>query len=173
MAAILFIVAWGLIDFHHIGPILRRHPRERIIFLVTFVGTLIDLEKGIFAGVLVSLVFYLYRTSRPSVRELVPDPEAPDDPRRKWRPGGGGHATLPAAGDAARRGLAVLRCGRARHHRFRALDEPRPAAARTSSSAPSRWVQRPVGLRDARPGGGSGGAPWAGTSTSSASSPTC
>ncbi len=86
MAAILFIVAWGLIDFHHIGPILRRHPRERIVFLVTFIGTLVDLEKGIFAGVLVSLVFYLYRTSRPSVRELVPDPRAVDDPRRKWVP---------------------------------------------------------------------------------------
>jgi SulP family sulfate permease len=95
MAAILFIVAWGLIDWHHILPIVRRHPRERIIFLVTFVGTLIDLEKGIFAGVLVSLVFYLYRTSRPSIREMLPNPAALSDPRRKWSPAQEGQARCP------------------------------------------------------------------------------
>ncbi|HEX7971481.1 MAG TPA: SulP family inorganic anion transporter, partial [Thiobacillus sp.] len=72
MAAILFIVAWGLIDFHHIGEILKRHKRESIVLAITFVGTLVDLEKGIFLGILVSLLFYLYRTSRPTIRELVP-----------------------------------------------------------------------------------------------------
>jgi sulfate permease, SulP family len=72
MAAILFIVAWSLIDFHHIGEIIKRHKRERIVLALTFVGTLIDLEKGIFLGILVSLMFYLYRTSQPSIRELVP-----------------------------------------------------------------------------------------------------
>ncbi|MEW6120256.1 MAG: SulP family inorganic anion transporter [Pseudomonadota bacterium] len=86
MAAILFIVAWGLIDFHHIGEIARRHPRERIVLALTFVGTLIDLEKGIFLGILVSLLFYLYRTSRPSIRELVPIAGDYDDPRRKFAP---------------------------------------------------------------------------------------
>jgi MFS superfamily sulfate permease-like transporter len=54
MAAILFIVAWGLIDFHHIGEILKRHKRESIVLAITFVGTLVDLEKGIFLGILVS-----------------------------------------------------------------------------------------------------------------------
>jgi SulP family sulfate permease len=84
MAAILFIVAWSLIDFHHIGEIIKRHKRERIILALTFVGTLVDLEKGIFLGILVSLLFYLYRTSRPSIRELVPLASERDNPRRKF-----------------------------------------------------------------------------------------
>lgn len=84
MAAILFIVAWSLIDFHHIGEIVKRHKRERIVLALTFVGTLVDLEKGIFLGILVSLLFYLYRTSQPSIRELVPDPAELGNPRRKF-----------------------------------------------------------------------------------------
>lgn len=86
MAAILFIVAWGLIDFHHIGEVIKRHKRERIVLALTFVGTLIDLEKGIFLGILVSLLFYLYRTSQPSIRELVPSHAERDNPRRKFVP---------------------------------------------------------------------------------------
>jgi SulP family sulfate permease len=88
MAAILFIVAWSLIDFHHIGEIFKRHKRERIVLALTFFGTLIDLEKGIFLGILVSLMFYLYRTSRPSIRELVPLAAERDNPRRKFVPAG-------------------------------------------------------------------------------------
>jgi SulP family sulfate permease len=86
MAAILFIVAWSLIDFHHIGEILKRHKRERIILAITFVGTLVDLEKGIFLGILVSLLFYLQRTSQPSIRELVPLASELGNPRRKFQP---------------------------------------------------------------------------------------
>lgn len=84
MAGILFIVAWGLIDFHHIEEIVRRHPRERIILAMTFVGTLVDLEKGIFLGILVSLIFYLSRTSQPAVQERAPSTATLDDPRRKF-----------------------------------------------------------------------------------------
>lgn len=83
MAAILFIVAWSLIDFHHIGEILKRHNRERIILGITFIGTLVDLEKGIFLGILASLMFYLYRTSQPSIRELVPSFSNRLNPQRK------------------------------------------------------------------------------------------
>jgi SulP family sulfate permease len=95
MAAILFIVAWNLIDFHHIGEIFRRHKRERIILLLTFLGTLVDLEKGIFLGILVSLLFYLYRTSQPSIRELLPDPGDAANPRRKFVPAATGMPSCP------------------------------------------------------------------------------
>ena len=95
MAAILFIVAWSLIDFHHIGEILKRHKRERIILALTFVGTLVDLEKGIFLGILVSLLFYLHRTSQPSIRELVPLADELDNPRRKFVPIAGGAPSCP------------------------------------------------------------------------------
>lgn len=84
MAAILFIVAWNLIDFHHIAQIIKRYRRERIVFALTFIGTLIDLEQGIFLGILTSLIFYLYRTSQPSMRELVPPKSELSDPRRKF-----------------------------------------------------------------------------------------
>ena len=75
MAGILFLVAWGLIDFHHIGSVGKTSRAETLILWVTLIGTLINLEKGIFFGVLLSLMFYLYRTSRPQVQAVVPDPE--------------------------------------------------------------------------------------------------
>ena len=84
VAAVLFIVAWGLIDGHEIAAILRRHPRERVVLLLTFFGTLIDLEKGLFLGILTSLVFYLYRTSRPAIQERVPPRAELGNPRRKF-----------------------------------------------------------------------------------------
>ena len=75
MAGILFLVAWGLIDFHHIRSIWHLSRTESLVLWVTLLGTLIDLEKGIFFGVLLSLLFYLSRTSRPQVQAVVPDPE--------------------------------------------------------------------------------------------------
>lgn len=72
MAGILFLVAWGLIDFHHIASIIRTSRAETIILFVTLIGTLIDLEKGIFFGILLSLALYLFRVSRPSIVPSVP-----------------------------------------------------------------------------------------------------
>ncbi|MEK6663068.1 MAG: SulP family inorganic anion transporter [Pseudomonadota bacterium] len=74
MAGLLFLVAWGLIDFHHIIAIAKASRAESVILWVTLIGTLINLEKGIFFGILLSLMFYLYRTSRPQVKAVVPDP---------------------------------------------------------------------------------------------------
>jgi len=84
MAGILFLVAWGLIDFHHIAEILEHHRKESIVLAVTFIGTLIDLEKGIFLGIIVSLIFYLYRTSRPNIRSLAPISAEKFNPNRKF-----------------------------------------------------------------------------------------
>jgi SulP family sulfate permease len=72
MAGILFLVAWGLIDFHHIQSIWQTSKPEAAILWVTLIGTLINLEEGIFAGVLLSLIMYLYRTSRPELSPVVP-----------------------------------------------------------------------------------------------------
>lgn len=77
MAGILFLVAYGLIDFHHIHSILHTSKQETAILAVTLFGTLVDLEKGIFFGIILSLMLYLYRTSRPAVIAVVPD-AAPD-----------------------------------------------------------------------------------------------
>jgi len=75
MAGILFLVAWGLIDFHHISSIMKTSRGETVILWVTLVGTLIDLEKGIFFGILLSLAIYLYRVSKPGMRPVVPSKE--------------------------------------------------------------------------------------------------
>ncbi|MFA6121679.1 MAG: SulP family inorganic anion transporter [Sideroxydans sp.] len=75
MAGILFLVAWGLIDFHHITAIGKSSRSETVILWVTLIGTLIDLEKGIFFGILLSLTIYLYRVSRPGMLAVVPAKE--------------------------------------------------------------------------------------------------
>ena len=82
MAAILFLVAWGLIDFHHIKRIARASRAETAVLATTFFATLfLELEFAIFLGVMLSLILYLSRTSRPRVVPRVPDP---NDPRRKF-----------------------------------------------------------------------------------------
>ncbi len=73
MAGILFLVAWGLIDAHHIGVLPKISLQETVVLWVTLIGTLIDLEKGIFFGIALSLALYLYRTSRPAMEPVLPD----------------------------------------------------------------------------------------------------
>lgn len=75
MAGILFLVAWGLIDFDHIISIGKTSRAETVILWVTLLGTLVDLEKGIFFGIVLSLALYLYRVSRPSIVPSVPASE--------------------------------------------------------------------------------------------------
>ncbi len=85
MAGILFLVAWGLIDFHEISHILKASKRETGIMGVTFFGALfLELELAIFAGVMLSLVLYLMRVSRPRIVTRVPDPS---QPKRKFNTG--------------------------------------------------------------------------------------
>ena len=82
MAGILFLVAWGLIDFHHIGRVLKTSRSESGILLTTFFATLfLELEFAILLGVMLSLAIYLARTSRPNVLSRVPDPK---DPKRAF-----------------------------------------------------------------------------------------
>ncbi|HEC28551.1 MAG TPA: SulP family inorganic anion transporter [Gammaproteobacteria bacterium] len=78
MAGILFLVAWGLIDFKEICHILKSSRRETAIMAVTFLGALfLELEFAIFAGVLLSLVIYLDRVSKPRIVTRAPDPRLP------------------------------------------------------------------------------------------------
>jgi SulP family sulfate permease len=75
MGGILFLVAWGLIDFHHISHIWHTSKAETVILVVTLVGTLFNLEMGIFMGVVLSLVLFLYKSSKPEIVPVVPAPE--------------------------------------------------------------------------------------------------
>jgi SulP family sulfate permease len=78
MAGILFLVAWGLIDFDEIVHVLKTSHAETAILLATFAATLfLALEEAIIIGVLLSLAVYLSRTSKPDVRVRAPDPHSP------------------------------------------------------------------------------------------------
>lgn len=75
MASLLFMVAWGLLDFGAIRTIARTSRAEALVLALTFAATLLmSLEIAILVGVTLSLVVYLNRTSRPQMRALVPDP---------------------------------------------------------------------------------------------------
>ena len=72
MAAILLMVAWNLIDWHHIKIIYRAGKNEAMVFSVTFGATLLlPMEFAIYLGVLLSLVLYLRRTSKPNITALA------------------------------------------------------------------------------------------------------
>lgn len=74
MAGILLIVAWRLIDFHHIRNIVQVSRSETLILATTFFATLfVELEFAIYVGVMLSLIVYLMRTARPRITSLVPD----------------------------------------------------------------------------------------------------
>ena len=78
MAAILFMVAWSLVDFHHIHKIVRASRSESVVLWSTFIATLLlDLEFAILLGVILSLVVYLTQASRPKVLVRMPDPRLP------------------------------------------------------------------------------------------------
>lgn len=78
MAAILFMVAYSLIDAHYIRAVLRTSRQETVVMALTFSAALFaDLEFAIYAGVLMSVMLYLTRTSRPLLLDVKPDP-APD-----------------------------------------------------------------------------------------------
>lgn len=74
MAGILLLVAYNLIDWHHIHSIFHTSRAEAGILATTFFATLfLELEFAIYAGVMLSLVMYLSRTSRPKITTMAPD----------------------------------------------------------------------------------------------------
>lgn len=76
MGAILFMVAWGLIDLPQIRAVIRTTRRETVVLLVTFFSAvLVHLEFAIYAGVLISLILYLNQVSRPKILDVKPDPQ--------------------------------------------------------------------------------------------------
>jgi SulP family sulfate permease len=75
MAGILFLIAWGLIDLKAMRNIVRTSRSETAVLAVTLLATLTtELEFAIYIGVLLSLMLYLSRTSRPRILDVKPDP---------------------------------------------------------------------------------------------------
>ncbi len=81
MGGVILLVAYNLVDFHHIHKLFRLGPSEATVLGATFIATLfLELEFAIYLGVFLSLTLYLNRTSKPYIAELSPDP---DDDKRK------------------------------------------------------------------------------------------
>ncbi len=77
VSGLLFLVAWRLINFKQILSILRADQNEAIILGLVFFGTVFfSIEFAILAGVIMSLMIFLRKTSHPRLSPRVPDPEA-------------------------------------------------------------------------------------------------
>ncbi|WP_126456764.1 SulP family inorganic anion transporter [Sulfuriflexus mobilis] len=78
MGGVILLVAYGLVDFHHIESTVRKNRSETMILVVTFLSTLfLELEFAIYLGVLLSILIFLARTSKPEMTVLAPDPQSP------------------------------------------------------------------------------------------------
>jgi len=74
MGGVILLVAYNLIDFHHIRQTLVFSKSESSILLTTFFATLfLELEFAIYLGVLLSLVLFLAKTSTPHIPTLSID----------------------------------------------------------------------------------------------------
>jgi len=77
VAGLLFLVAWRLINFSQIRKILSADISEAVILGIVFFGTVFfSIEFAILAGVILSLVIFLRKTSHPRLSPRVPDPES-------------------------------------------------------------------------------------------------
>ncbi|MFV0421158.1 SulP family inorganic anion transporter [Oleidesulfovibrio sp.] len=73
MAGVIMLVAWNLLDFEHIRRIMRAGSGEPLVFAVTLVSTLtVKLEFALIAGVALSLLIYLHRTTHPHFMPMAP-----------------------------------------------------------------------------------------------------
>lgn len=83
MGGVILIVAYNLIDIHHIGQVIKNSKSETAILLTTFFATLfLELEFAIYLGVLLSLVMFLARTSTPEIVTLSIDDEGGTEKRK-------------------------------------------------------------------------------------------
>ena len=74
MAGVILLVAYNLIDFHHIAQVLKFSRSESAVLLTTFFATLfLELEFAIYLGVLLSLILFLAKTPTPIIPTLSLD----------------------------------------------------------------------------------------------------
>jgi len=81
IAAILFPIAWGLIDFDYVRKLRHSNRADLWVCVATFAATLtLPLEIAVFTGVFLTLALYLRRARQLYITEMVGGGD--DDPRR-------------------------------------------------------------------------------------------
>ncbi len=99
LAAIMFVIAWGLIDWHHFLRIAATSRGDAAVCLGTFLATLVaPLAYAVFIGIVLNLALYLRKAGRLHMNELIQAPggrylERPIGERGD-RGGGGGQKVM-------------------------------------------------------------------------------
>ena len=90
IAGVLFVIAYGLIDWRYARRLYGSNNADFAVCVGTFAATLLlKLELAVFVGVFLNLALYLRRARQVFVVELVETPEAASRP--------GGATTLPGS----------------------------------------------------------------------------
>jgi SulP family sulfate permease len=78
LAAVLFVVAYGLIEFKAIMRVLRTSRADAATCAATFFATLLlPLEYAIYVGIALNIGLYLHHASRLQIAEMVPSASGP------------------------------------------------------------------------------------------------
>ncbi len=73
LAAMLMVISFGMIDRHGLVMAWRATKSDRIVIAITFFSTLLlELEKAVYVGVILSIFLFLRKASHPSVYKMVP-----------------------------------------------------------------------------------------------------
>ncbi|MEI8658149.1 SulP family inorganic anion transporter [Vibrio sp. Hal054] len=73
MGGILLVVAYNLVDIPYIRSIIQQDKKESAVLMTTFFAAIVlHLELSIYVGIMMSMFFYLRRTSRPLVDKVTP-----------------------------------------------------------------------------------------------------
>jgi SulP family sulfate permease len=78
VAAILFLIAYSLVDVGRIRSILATDRSESAVMVVTMLAALfLGLATAIYAGVILSLLLFLNKAAHPGIRDVKPDYRGP------------------------------------------------------------------------------------------------
>ena len=78
IAAILFVIAYGLIDWRYAQRLFRSNTADLAVCIGTFLATMtIPLEIAVFVGVFLNIALYLRRAKQVYLREILHDPNSP------------------------------------------------------------------------------------------------
>ncbi|MEL7087731.1 MAG: SulP family inorganic anion transporter, partial [Planctomycetota bacterium] len=113
IAAILFPIAWGLMDFDYVRRIAKSNPADLLVCVGTFAATLtLSLEIAVFVGIFLTIALYLQRARQLYITEMVRTPGVAsgfiERPLRDNAPPQGMCDTAQAAPDDTDRAIVFL-----------------------------------------------------------------
>ena len=79
LGSIILVSVIGLIDFNYPKFLWKSHKQDFFMLFITFIVTLLfGIKEGISAGILISLILLIYRTTKPHIAVLGKLPESND-----------------------------------------------------------------------------------------------